>query len=252
MKSEAKADGEHSLDRRSKAVGQAGRDEGRPTEVAEKKPDGGEGEPLSEEAKRKNLKKAVEQLKAELKSDDPRRRQTAEEFIRRYMENAPDPEVREAGKKALEEAGLPSSPDEKVAENKPKEPADSDGPPMGGKDKAAVRKQDRHGRRPVSDRQGQSDGRRDQGGNQGRRSTDGRQAPDGRRQGNDAGRGQGRPRQRRPDPARRPEHGRQPRRPAADAGKAGRTKGVGAPACGSSWIRWTRRCWRTPSATHWR
>lgn len=135
VKAAAKADGEHSPsgDQKPSTKPEGAKTDGR--NVAEKKPDGGEGEPLSEEAKRENLKKAVEQLKAELKSNDPRRRQTAEEFIRRYMLNADDAQVREAGKKALEEAGLPSSPDEKVAENKPKEPADANGTPMGDKDK---------------------------------------------------------------------------------------------------------------------
>jgi len=137
VKSEAKADGTQSPmgDHKPPAESKPEGTKADRQNVAGKKPDGGEGEPLSEEAKRENLKKAVEQLKAELKSNDPRRRQTAEEFIRRYMLNSDDAQVREAGKKALEEAGLPSSPDEKVAENKPKEPADSDGPPMGGKQK---------------------------------------------------------------------------------------------------------------------
>ena len=137
MKSEAKADGTQSPtgDRKPAAESRPEGTKGDRQNVAEKKPDGGEDKPLSEEAKRENLKKAVEQLKADLKSNDPQRRKTAEEFIKRYMENAPDPDVREAGKKALEEAGLPSSPDSKLAENKPREPADSDGPPMGGKPK---------------------------------------------------------------------------------------------------------------------
>ncbi len=137
-KSEAKADGAESPTGDHKPAAES-KPEGTKTDqqnVAEKKPEGGAGEPMSEEAKRENVKKAVEQLKEDLKSNDPQRRRTAEEFIKRYLENSPDPKVREAGKKALEEAGLNPGDDAKVAENKPKEPAGSDGSPMDGKDKA--------------------------------------------------------------------------------------------------------------------
>jgi hypothetical protein len=96
--------------------------------VAQKKSDGSEGDPPQDDAKQLSEDEAFKKLQDDLKSGDPNREQAAEEFTRRYLTHANDPEIRDRAKKMLEDAGLDPD-DSKPAQNKPEElPHQQDAP----------------------------------------------------------------------------------------------------------------------------
>ncbi len=99
-KSEGKGDGaKDPMDGAKEASAKDGGDNTPPKEAAKPKPEAGsEGNPPPDE-KAKNLDDAMKQLQDDLKSKEPQKREMAEEFIRRYMMNADNPQIRDRAKR---------------------------------------------------------------------------------------------------------------------------------------------------------
>ena len=126
-KSQGKGDGaKNPMDGPKQASAKGGGDMGDPKDAAQPKADGGSGDkpPPDDKADPKDTAELLKKLQDDLKSNDPDRKQAAEEFIRRYMTQSPDSPTRDAANKALQDAGLEPG-DGPAAANKPKDPPDA-------------------------------------------------------------------------------------------------------------------------------
>lgn len=127
-KSQGKGDGDakqNPMEGPKQASAKDGGDKSDQKDAAKSKPEGGaEDKTPPDQTNPKDAADLAKKLQDDLKSQDPERRQRAEDFIRRYLAQSPDPKTRDAANKALQDAGLQPG-DGPVAADKPKDPPDA-------------------------------------------------------------------------------------------------------------------------------
>jgi hypothetical protein len=137
-KSEAKADGAKPMEAADKASAKDGgaKPDKQDVAAASKSDGGGDSQPQqADQQPVKNMDDLIKKLKDDLNSNDPQKREIAEEFIRRYVQKADDPQTRDRANQALKDAGLNPDDDRGLAEAKPPQPPQPDGQPQGQQDK---------------------------------------------------------------------------------------------------------------------